>query len=176
MDTPSPQESFSPIQQARSDALRAAQEKDRKMKLRQSLEKDTSEIDTVTKKNSFTLGSAISRALRDRKKVSEGDLSAFILPSAFALSKDGLLDPVSNVIPTIGIIIVFVPSASISIYLFIFLFGKGTFKWKIIRSLLLLLDIFAPIVNLIPISTFCVFITYRQEKKKHQDQEKLQIE
>lgn len=101
--------------------------------------------------------SAAGLAVSHRKRVKEGDFSVFFLAFVLAGAKDGLLD----MIPIVGAI----PGLFITVYLVIFLWGKGTLKWRILWIFLLALDLIPIVVNLIPFSTFCVWIAYRHARR-----------
>jgi hypothetical protein len=103
-------------------------------------------------------------AASHRKAIKEGDFSVFFFAFALALVQDGFIDLIAA-IPIIGALIVAVPSAIITCYLFVFLWGRGTLKLKIIRSILLLLNIF-PVIGMLPFQTFCVWWAYRDAKKE----------
>lgn len=114
----------------------------------------------IANQRSSGVFSAIRLSAKHRQAIKEGDFSVFFMPFTFALSKDFLFD----LLPVIGMLF----GAFITVYLFIFLWRRGTLKWKIIRSLLLLLDLFVPIVNFIPFTTFCVWIAYRHAQKDYE--------
>lgn len=103
----------------------------------------------------------IKLAVQHRKKIRSGDFSPYIIAFAFAAMKDVILD----LIPIAGTLL----GGFISMYLLIFLWGKGSTGWKVLRFFLLFIDLLAPFVKLFPISVFCVFVTYRKDKKAYED-------
>lgn len=110
------------------------------------------------------LKSATRLALEYRKRVDAGDLSAFLMPLAFAIAKDALFD----FIPVVGLLFGFF----ITVYLFIFLWGRG--KWKV-RLTVFFLSFFdlIPVVNFIPFQTLCVAYAYyvaRQDAERSKEE------
>lgn len=144
------------IQQARAGALNTARET-------QSIEginpiKETIEtFSSHSKGNISRIKNFATLALKHRKSVEEGELSVFLVAFVFAAGKDGFFD----FIPFFGTAFAF----PITIYLIIFLWGKGTWKWKVFRLFLLFFDLFVPFLKMLPISFFCVSITYYHAKK-----------
>lgn len=149
------------IQQARAEALGA----ERETALSNTLHHAQEMSSLIKSKTSPLAKKAASLALKHRKKIEEGDLSVFQVAFTVALGKDGCLD----FIPILG----FFFGLPATIYLFIFLWGRGTWKWKIFRTFLLFFDLFTPFIKIIPITTFCVWITYHHAQ---QNAEKAKIE
>ena len=114
------------------------------------------ELDRFQQSKWEQLKSATRLALEHRKRVREGDFSAFLMPLAFAIAKDAIFD----FIPLIGNLLGFF----ITVFLFIFLWGKG--KWKV-RLVIFFLSFFdsIPFVNFLPFQTLCVAYAYYVAKK-----------
>jgi len=95
-------------------------------------------------------------ALADRKRVKEGDMSAFILPLVAAISKDGILD----FIPIFGGVIGF----CITLYLFVFMWGRGKWKVRLIMFFFSLIET-VPFISILPLQTTAVLYGYHLAKK-----------
>lgn len=100
---------------------------------------------------------AIKLGIKLRKAARKHEDAPWIIAFCLAISCD-LMD----LIPIAGWVITlfFRP------VLFIFLFGRGTLKLRLIVWLILLLD-FLPVINIIPMSTACVYYAYRKSKKDY---------
>lgn len=152
---------FSDIEQARSNALSMARES---AYIKKELEQNISNDKKLLKGRVSMLKSSISLALMHRRRIADGDFSVFIFPFAMALAKDGILDLIPFLGKFVGIFV--------TAYLFIFLFGRGTWKWKVVRSFLLLFDALIPFLSMLPFTTFCVFVTYHSAKKDAEESKK----
>lgn len=102
---------------------------------------------------------AIKLGLTLRKAVKEHDNTAWLIAFALAIGCDCM-----DIIPIAGWIITwfFRPA------LFVFLWGKGTWKVKIAYRILLFID-FIPFLNILPLSTACVFYAYIKSKEKKEE-------
>ncbi len=145
------------LQQARSDSLNASQESASQTGAVQAAEETATEVVKAGRKGPIAIAKAAATlAFRHRKKIRDGELGVFIVPLTFAISKDGVLDLIPIFGKVFGLFITF--------YLFVFLWGRGTWKWKVLRTILLLFDAFVPFLSILPFTTFCVAITYGHAK------------
>lgn len=100
---------------------------------------------------------AASLALKMRRDNKEEiDESAYAMAFFFAFIAD-----FADFIPVAGPII----SLFIKPFLFVFLWGKGSWKVKVVRFVLIGLDCL-PVSNKVPWSMICVAYSYSQEKKQ----------
>lgn len=95
-------------------------------------------------------------ALADRKRVKDGDMSAFILPLVAAISKDAIFD----FVPAIGGIL----GICVTLYLFIFMWGRGKWKVRLVLAIFSLIET-VPFISILPLQTTAVWYGYRLAKK-----------
>lgn len=138
-------------------------EESRQQSIRKSVQ---SSIRSLPKSSFASAKSALSLSAKHRKALKEGHFYVFFLPFTLALLEDFLLD-IIGMVPFVGLLITLAPSTFITVYLFVFLWGKGRLQLKLIRSVLLLFDLFVPFLNILPFNTFCVWWAYVHAKRDY---------
>ncbi len=99
---------------------------------------------------------AVTLALKMRKQATQGDTSVYIYVFFLAVMADSV-----DFIPIAGPMV----SGFIKPFLFVFLWGRGAWKVKTVRLILITAD-YLPVSNKLPWSTICVVYSYVNEKKQ----------
>lgn len=112
----------------------------------------------------------IELAIKSREAVKNHEKHAWFLPFFVALMMDGVLSIVSEVISASLPIPVFSPGKLMLlcgwIYLFIFSWGThNKIKIKIFIFILGFFEIFIPLIEILPISTFAIYLSYKKSKE-----------